>query len=95
MSVTPLVVILPVTGTLALFRRVKVVVVTVSGSMGSLNVAVSAEDVETFVAPSTGVVAPTVGRVVSGVAPVVKVQVRGVAMGMPLRSLMPVVSVAV
>ena len=56
-TVVPLVVILPVTGVLALSVRVTVAAVTVAGSTGSLNVAVRAEDVETLVAPSAGVVA--------------------------------------
>ena len=63
--------------------------------MGSLNVAVSAEDVETFVALLVGLVALTVGGVVSGAVPVVKVQLKGAARALPARSLMPVVSVAV
>ena len=94
--VSPFVAISPVRATsLALLRSVNVVGVAVSGSMGSLNVAVRAEDGATLVAPLVGVVALTVGRVVSGVVPVVKVQLRGAAIGVPVRSLMPVVKVAV
>ncbi len=95
MTVAPLVVMLPVTAVLALFRKVKVDAVTVSGSTGSLKTAVRAEDVAVFVALLTGVVALTVGRVVSGAAPVVKVQLKGASKALPARSLTPVVRVTV
>ena len=94
-TVAPLVVMLPVTVTLALFRKVKVEAVMVSGSTGSLKTAIKAEEGEVFAAPLAGVVALTVGRVVSGAAPVVKVQLKLVCNALPARSLMPVVKVAV
>jgi hypothetical protein len=95
-TVAPLVVMLPVTSVLVvLFLSVKVRVVTVAGSTGSLKVAVRAEDVDTFVAPLVGLVEFTVGGVRSGATPVVKVQVKGVASALPARSSMPVVSVTV
>ena len=65
-TVTPLVVMLPVTGLVALSLSVKVVAVTVAGLTGSLNVTVRAEDVDTFVAPLAGVVA-LIARVVAPV----------------------------
>ena len=52
-----MVVMLLVTGLFALSVSVKVAVVTVAGSTGSLKMAVRAEDVDTLVAPSAGVVA--------------------------------------
>ena len=98
MTVVPLVVMLPVTGLFALSSSVTVAAVTVAGSMGSLNVTVRAEDVETFAAPLVGLVALTVGGVVSGAGPVEsveKVQLKVVARALPARSLIPLVSVAV
>ena len=87
----PETVMLPVTDGLS----VNVAAVTVAESIGSLNVAVMADEIDTPVAPLIGLVAVTVGGVVSGTAPVVKVQTRGTNMAFPARSLMPVVSVAV
>ena len=79
----------------ALSRRVKVAPVTVDGFTGSVKVAVRPVDRGIFVAPLAGVVALTVGRVVSGAEPVVKVQLKLVCNALPARSLMPVVRVAV
>ena len=94
-TVAPLVVILPVTGLFALSLSVTVSAVTVAGSTGSLKVAVRAEDIDTFAAPLVGLVALTVGGIRSGAALVVKVQIRGLAMALPAKSLMPLVSLAV
>ena len=97
-TVTPLVVMLPVTGLFALSLRVKVNAVTVVGLTGSLKVAVRAEDVDTFAAPSAGLVALTVGGVRSGAVPlesVEKVQLKLVARAFPARSVIPLVSVTV
>ena len=74
---------------------VKVLVVMVSGSMALLNVAFSLLLTATKVAPLTGLVEVTVGGVVSGVAPVVKVHAKLLASALPARSLAPVVMVAV
>lgn len=90
-TVVPETVMLP--ATVGLSRNVAAV--TVAESIGSLKVAVIAEESDTPVAPLTGLVAVTVGGVVSGAAPVVKVQTRAAVMGFPAKSLMPVVSVAV
>ena len=49
----------------------------------------------TPVAPLAGTVAVTIGRVVSRVAPVVKVQTKLAASALPAKSLAPVVTVAV
>ena len=76
MTVTPLVVMLPVTSLFALSLSVNVAVVTVAGSTASLKVAVRAEDVDTSVAPLVGLVALTVGGVRSGAAYGGKVQAR-------------------
>ena len=95
MTVVPLVVISPVTGMFALFLSVKVAAVTVAELTGSLKVAVRDEEIETLVALLLGVVALTVGAVMSGAVPVVKDQKKSVANALPARSLMPVVSVAV
>ena len=94
-TVAPLVVMLPITGVFALSLRVKVVAVTVAGSMGSLKVAVRAEEIDTLVAPLGGLVALTVGGVRSGMAPVVKDQERFSSMPRPFQSLIPLVTVAV
>ena len=51
--------------------------------------------IATAVAPLAGTVALTIGRVVSGVAPVVKVQPKLAASALPAKSLAPVVTVAV
>ena len=89
--------VVPVTAMLpaAVGLNEKVAVVTVAGSIGSLKVAVTAEESATPAAPLVGFVAVTMGGVVSGTAPVVKVHTRLLASGFPAKSLMPVVSVAV
>jgi hypothetical protein len=72
-----------------------VAVLIVKGSIGSLKAAVTLWLMATPVAALAGTVAPTVGAVVSRVAPVVKVQTKSVASALPARSLAPVVTVAV
>jgi len=70
----------------------------VEGSIASLKVAVMVWLIATPVAPSAGTlgsVALKVGAVVSGVAPVVKLQLMSVLSALPARSLAPVVTVAV
>ena len=94
-AVAPFTERVPVIGGFGPARRLKVSVVTEDGSIGSLKVAVSAEVVATLVAPLEGLVPVTIGAVVSGAVPVVKVQVRGAPMGTPDRSLMPLVNVTV
>ena len=74
---------------------VKSAVVMVSGSIDSLNVAATVLLSATLVWRSAGLVEVTVGAVVSAVAPVVKVQTKLLASGLPARSLAPVVIVAV
>src|SRR5439155_537880 len=73
----------------------KLAVVIVKGSIASLKVALMVWLIGTAVAPLAGTVALTVGGVVSGVAPVVKLQPKSVASALPARSLAPVVTVAV
>src|SRR5437762_130210 len=73
----------------------KLAVVTVKGSIASLKVALMVWLIATAVAPLAGTVALTVGRVVSGVTPVVKLQLKSAASAVPARSLAPVVTVAV
>ena len=55
--------------------KVNVAEFTVSGFNALLNVALRALEIPTFVAPLTGTVEVTVGGVVSGAAPVVKLHV--------------------
>ena len=57
--VVPLTVTVPLTGFIALSLSLKVAAVTVLASIGSLNMAVSAEEIDTFVAPLAGIVALT------------------------------------
>src|SRR5438046_2842694 len=73
----------------------KLAVVTVKGSIASLNVALMVWLIATSVAPLAGTVKLTVGGVVSGVAPVVKLQLKFAASALPAKSLAPVVIVAV
>src|SRR6266513_6029581 len=73
----------------------KLAVLIVNGSIGSLNVALMVWLIATAVAPLTGTVKLTVGGVVSGIAPVVKPQPKSAASALPARSLAPVVIVAV
>ena len=75
--------------------KVKVTVVIVKGSIASLKVAVTALLMVTPVAALAGTVELTVGAVVSGVAPVVKVHTLLTASALPAKSLDPVVIVAV
>ena len=72
-AVMPLYVTVPVTGVVPCFK-VKVVVESVRVSIVSLKVADTAPLTATLVALLTGEVCETVGAVVSGAAPVVKVQ---------------------
>src|SRR6185503_12289859 len=74
---------------------VKVTGVIVRGFNASLKAAVMIWLIGTAVAALTGTVALTIGRVVSGVAPVVKLQLKPVASALPARSLAPVVTAAV
>src|SRR5204863_6940685 len=73
----------------------KLAVLIVKGSIASLKVALMARLVATPVAALAGTVELTVGAVVSGVAPVVKLQLKPVVSALPARSLAPVVTVAV
>jgi hypothetical protein len=74
---------------------VNVVELTVSGFKDLLKVALNALEIPTLVAPFAGTVEVTVGGVVSGAAPVVKLQTYGNAREFPARSMIPVESVAV
>lgn len=87
-------VMMPATWTLPLLT-VKVLPVMVAGSIGSLNVAVMAVLRETPAAPLAGLTDVTEGAVASVVVPVVKVQLKGAARGVPVVSFAPVVMVAV
>src|SRR5438876_7608826 len=73
----------------------KLAVLIVNGSIASLKVALMVWLIGTAVAPSAGTVALTIGGVVSGVAPVVKLQPKSVTSALPARSLAPVVTTAV
>jgi hypothetical protein len=75
--------------------NLKVAVLMVSGSIASLKVALMVWLIGTVVAPLAGTVTLTVGVIVSGVAPVVKLQPKSVASALPARSLTPVVILAV
>jgi len=94
-AVAPFTARVPVIGGFGPARTMNVPAVTDDGSIASLKVTVSAEVVATLVAPREGLVAVTVGSVVSGAVPVVKVQIRGAAIGTPVRSLMPRVNCTV
>src|SRR2546429_241990 len=67
----------------------------VKESIASLKVALMVWLIGTAVAALAGTVALTVGGVVSGVAPVVKLQTKSAASALPARSLAAVVIVAV
>jgi hypothetical protein len=69
--------------------------VIVSGSIGSLNVAVTVVVTATFVAASAGVVETTVGAVVSGAGAVVNVETTCAASGLPETSFADVATVTV
>src|SRR5213082_2189473 len=75
--------------------NLKLAVLIVKGSIASLKVALMVWLIGTAVAALAGRVALTVGGVVSGVAPVVKLQLKSVASALPAKSLTPVVTVAV
>ena len=74
---------------------VNVAVVIVEGSIASLNVALAAALRDTLMGESAGIVELTMGAVLSGIAPVVKLQVNALANGFPARSRTPVVIFAV
>src|SRR5207253_200830 len=73
----------------------KLAVLIVKGSIASLKVALMVWLIATARSAVAGTVALTSGRVVSGVTPVVKLQLKSVASALPARSLAPVVTVAV
>src|SRR5205807_2242582 len=73
----------------------KLAVLIVKGSIASLKVALMVRLIATARSPLAGTVELTVGGVVSGVTPVVKLQRKSVAGALPARSLAPVVIVAV
>src|SRR5262245_56220198 len=75
--------------------RMKVVVLIVDASIGSLKLAVIAGSSRTFVASLAGPVARRIGAVVSGATPVVKVQLTSEVSVLPARSLTPVLIEAV
>src|SRR5580765_161914 len=75
--------------------RVKVVFVSVALVIASEKVADTEELRATPVAASAGEMDETVGGVVSGTGPVVKLQVKSAASGLPAESSTPVVMVAV
>jgi hypothetical protein len=79
----------------AAVARLKLVVFSVELVIGSEKVAETDELIATLVEAFAGEVNDTIGGVVSGVAPVVKVQVKLPANGLPARSWAAVVSVAV
>ena len=85
---------MPATAVLPCFK-VKLAVVIVKGSIALLKAAVMVWLIATAVAAAAGTVALTSGRVVSGVTPVVKLQLKFAASPLPARSLAPVVIVAV
>ncbi len=94
-AVLPLTLTVPATGTPpGLVARVKLVVFSVALFIGSENVANTCVLRATFVAPTAGEVAVTVGRVVSDGA-TVKIQVKLDASALPAASRAPVVMVAV
>jgi len=69
---------------------VNIALVSVSGFMGSLKLAVTNELIATPVALAVGLVELTVGGVTSGATPVVKLQVNAVARLLPAASCAPV-----
>src|SRR5207245_11519916 len=73
----------------------KLAVLIVKGSIALLKVALMVWLMATAVAAFAGTVELTVGRVVSGVAPVVKLQPSSMASALPARSLAALVTVAV
>src|SRR5438445_83319 len=75
--------------------RAKLVVMVVNGSIASLKTAAIFLLTATAAAAFAGSVKLTVGAVMSGAAPVVKLHVKVLANGLPARSLASVVIVAV
>src|SRR5438876_7304310 len=75
--------------------NLKLAVLIVNGSIASLKVALMVWLIGTAAAALTGRVALTVGRVVSGAAPVIKLQPKSVASALPAKSLAPIVILAV
>ena len=71
----------------------KFAVVMEKGSIGSLKVTLTVLLSGTAVAPQLGLVKITVGGVLSGAGPVVKVHVKSLNIALPARSLTPVVAV--
>ena len=86
---------MPDTGVAPGPRSVNVAAVSVAAFIGSLNVALIGVLTGTPTAVSAGTVEVTVGAVVSGAVPVVKVHVRFIARPLPATSFEPVVTVAV
>jgi hypothetical protein len=87
-AVEPANVTAPATGVAPGPVKVNVALLTVSGSIGSLNVAETSVFTSTAVAPAAGIVEIMVGR------PVVKLHVKLAARELPAGSLAPVVIVA-
>src|ERR1041385_8667706 len=85
----------PITGVTPGPTTLKLAVLIVAGSIASLKVALMAWLIATPVAALAGTVELTVGGVVSRAAPVVKLQLKPAASGLPARSLAPVLIVAV
>src|ERR1044071_449857 len=75
--------------------KVEVAVLIVEGSIASLKVALMVWSIGTLVVPVPGRKALTMGAVVSGVAPVVKLQTKSTLSALPARSVASVVIVAV
>lgn len=85
---------MPATGAVPCFK-VKVVALTVRGSINSLKMAVILLLMAAPMATLAGMIELTVGDLVSGVAPVVKFHVKALASALPATSLAPGVIVAV
>ena len=85
---------MPVTAPVAPCSKM-VLPVMLNGSMSSLKVAVTFSLKATFVAPARGAVKVTVGRIISGIAPVLNVQTKSVANAKPVVSRNAVLIVAV
>src|SRR6187549_883566 len=80
----------PVTAAPAVTVSSRVAVEIVSGSMGSLNVALMVLFVQIPTAPVKGFIEVTVGGVMSGATPVVKLQLKAAARPLPAASCAPV-----
>ena len=85
---------MPATGVVPCFK-VKVLVLIVDASIASLNVLAICPLRPTPLAVLAGTVALTVGAVVSGATPVVKLQTKSAASALPARSLAPGLILAV